>query len=247
MAEEAWLYDFGIRVKRMMDLNKNQHLQRKIHPISLRPLWESLCVFWVLGFFMAIALGVGASLDLDTQRIVSVAMEPLSIYSFGILSVVGFFCLIVCNMTVATTAAEMHASRWVKNVCLPITNSGLGAGAIIVGMSAGLAGGMICCSVVDPQAWTVAKVFAGIAVMVTAVLYPIVWMGRSMFDESDRERKISTLVGAAYCVALFATIWYLDAAAFWMFVLALVALSILCCLLFYVMKRKSSKRKISRL
>lgn len=204
-------------------------------------------MFGVLGFFMAMALGVGTSLDLDTQQIENIAMEPLSIYSFGILSVSGFLGLIVCNMTVATTAAEMHASWWVKKVCLPITNSGLGAGAIIVGMSAGLSVGMVCYTAVDPQAWMVAKVFAGIAVMVTATLYPIVWMGRSMFDESDRERKISTLVGAAYCVALLATLWYLDAAAFWIFVLALVVLSILCCLLFYVMKRKSSKRKISRL
>lgn len=212
---------------------------RKNNPISLRPLLENLCVFWVFGFFMALMLSVGTSLDFDTQRIVNVAMEPLSIYSFGILSVAGFFGLIVCNMTVATTAAEMRASGWVKNVCLPVTNSGLCAGAIIVGMSAGLSVGMLCYTAVDSQAWMVAKVFSGIAVMVIAALYPIVWIGRSMFDESDQERRISTLVGAVYCIALLGTLWYL--AAFGVLVLALVALSILFCLLFYLIKRRRSK------
>lgn len=229
-----------------MDLFVDRRNHRKNNPISLRPLLENLCVFLVFGFFMALMLSVGTSLDFDTQQIVSVAMEPLSIYSFGILSVAGFLGLVVCNMTVATTAAEMQASGWVKNVCLPVTNSGLCAGAIIVGMSAGLSVGMLCYTAVDPQAWMVAKVFSGIAVMVIAALYPIVWIGRSMFDESDQERKISTLVGAVYCIALLGTLWYLDAAAFGVFVLALVALSILCCLIFYLIKRKRSKIRIAK-
>ncbi|WP_143218671.1 hypothetical protein [Achromobacter xylosoxidans] len=212
-----------------------------LHPISLRPLIENICVFSVFGFVMAFVVGIGSSLAWDTGKMESMAMEPLSVYSFSILSVSGFLGLILANATVAKTAVEMHTSRWVRYLFLPVINAGLSTGAIIIGMASGLAAGMLAYTLIDPQAWMVAKVFIGIALLVLAILYPVTWLGRSMFDKSDQDRKISSWAGTAYCVTMSVALWCMSSVAFWTFVAIAVAMSILFCLIFKYLKRRVAR------
>lgn len=188
------------------------------HPIPIRNLLENFWVFAAYGIVIAIVLGSMSSFNLDVEKVQDVMMEPFSIYSFSILSLVGLLALCIANITTAKTGAQMRASWWVRNIWVPIANAGLSTGSIITGMLFGLGIGMFGYSYVEPEAFEVFKVLWAVAVYTLALLYPLVWMTRSLFDETKGQKKLSNYVGIFYCISLAIILWFVDKEKFWNFI-----------------------------
>ena len=196
------------------------------NPISLNALWNNFWVFTIYGLGLSLCIGLMSSLNLDLMGIEKILMEPLSIYAFSILSILGLLSLGIANLTVATTAAEMKRNPWVNLVWLPIANTGLSTGAIVMGMMLGVACGMTIYSLFDPEAIKIAQIMGVLSILIFSLMYPLVWMKRSMFDESVVERKITIYAGIIYCLFLGLTLWFVDKAAFFKTIGVLIIISL---------------------
>ena len=188
------------------------------NPISVATLVENIWVFTIYGFFVsiAIAIAVKSSFKSDLGDLEKVMMEPFSVYTFVILSIFGLFALGITNHTVAKSADQMKANWWVIKILLPIANSGLSAGAIASGMLLGIAIGMFIYSYWEPEAFLIVRIALPLALYILALLYAIVWAKRSMFDETQNDKKISFYAGIVYCVLLGIALWLVDPKGFFM-------------------------------
>lgn len=199
---------------------------KQTNPISLTALWHNFWVFLLYGLGSSLVTAAMSSFRLDLAGIEKIMMEPLSVYAFSILSIIGLFSLGIANVTVATTATQMKESPWVNRIWLPIANTGLATGAIVMGMMLGVAGGMGIYALFDPEAKKLAQIMLALSLYVLALLYPLVWMKRGMFDESVVEKKVTTYAGLIYCASLGVVFWLVDKAAFWKVIAGLILASV---------------------
>ena len=165
-------------------------------------------------------------LKIDLSKVELLMMEPLSFYAFTILSLVGLLGLGIINVTSSKTAEAMHSSTWVKCFWVPISNAGLSTGAIVMGMMFGLAIGLSPWAGTRSEVQNFVKLLFAMSGFVLALLYPLTWMKRSLFDLTKKEEKASVIAGGVYCVALGLAIWFIDQQVFWRFLCTMAVASL---------------------
>jgi hypothetical protein len=198
----------------------------RINPISVKGLWENCWVFALYGLFLGLAIGSMAILKVDLAKVESLMMEPLSFYVFSTLSLIGLLGLGIINLTTAKSAEAMYSSAWVMRFWVPIANTGLSTGAIVTGMMFGLAIGLLPWAFEDDDLQRLVQMLFAMSVLVFAILYPLTWMKRSLFDLTKKEENISVIAGVFYCFVLVIAFWFIDQQIFWGFLLFIAALSL---------------------
>ncbi|BBI98468.1 hypothetical protein FGKAn22_01610 [Ferrigenium kumadai] len=166
------------------------------------------------------------TLNFDLAKVETLMTEPLSFYSFSILSLAGLLGLGVINVTTAKSAEAMHSSGWVTKFWVPISNAGLSTGAIVMGMMFGLAIGLLPWAGTDVEVQKLVKLLFAMSAFVLALLYPLTWMKRSLFDLTKKEEKTSVVAGILYCLALAVAFWFIDQQVFWRFLLTVAVASL---------------------
>ena len=194
------------------------------NPISAINLWENFWVFSAYGIFIGAGTGVMSLFDMDLAWPRKLMLEPLSYYSFMLLSIVGLAGLAIINITTARTALEMHASRLVRRVFVPISNAGLCCGAIISGTMLGVALGLSPWFLYDQAAASIVRLSFLVAAYFIAVLVPLAMMKRSMFDLSKEDERVTSIVGAIYCIVVGVAYWQINQEIFWKVVLTVLLL-----------------------
>jgi len=208
-------------------------------PISNGVLWENTWVFYLYGLGVSFVASIFSYFEHDLSNIEKIMMEPIGIYAFSTLSLIGLLSLGIINITSAKSAAAMKIHKGVNVFCLPIANVGLATGAIILGMMAGLASGMWLYSVFNPEAINIAKIFTALSFFVVALLYPLVVMKRSMFDETIHEQRRTIKAGVAYCATVLGVIWLINEEIFWQFIITFFVISIGAGVAMQYMRRKN--------
>lgn len=178
-------------------------------------------------------------LRLDLSEVQSLMMEPLSFYAFSALSLVGFIGLGIINVTTLKTAEAMHSSAWVKRFWVPISNAGLSTGAIVMGMMFGLATGLLPWAGTTSEVQKLVKLLFAMSGFVFAVLYPLTWMERSLFDLTKKEEKASIIAGGIYCIAMALAFWFIDKQVFWHYLGIMVVISFV---IGFIIKKLAKKR-----
>ncbi|WP_212786108.1 hypothetical protein [Ferrigenium kumadai] len=198
----------------------------RANPISVRSLWENSWVFALYGLCLGLVIGGMETLNFDLAKVETLMTEPLSFYSFSILSLAGLLGLGVINVTTAKSAEAMHSSGWVTKFWVPISNAGLSTGAIVMGMMFGLAIGLLPWAGTDVEVQKLVKLLFAMSAFVLALLYPLTWMKRSLFDLTKKEEKTSVVAGILYCLALAVAFWFIDQQVFWRFLLTVAVASL---------------------
>ena len=198
----------------------------RANPISVRSLWENSWVFALYGLCLGLVIGGMEALNLDLAKFETLMTEPLSFYAFSTLSLIGLLGLGVINVTKAKSAEAMHSSAWVTRFWVPISNAGLSTGAIVMGMMFGLAFGLLPWAGADAEVQKLVKLLFAMSTFVLALLYPLTWMKRSLFDLTKQEEKTSVIAGILYCLALAVAFWFIDQQIFWHFLLTVAVASL---------------------
>jgi hypothetical protein len=169
-----------------------------------------------------------SNFDVYKDGMEKIFMEPISLYSFSTLSIIGVFSLQIANMTVAKTTNLMKTNPWVNRFWLPIANAGLGTGAIILGTMFGIASCMGLCSIVGvSEAKKLFSIFFMLALCMLAILYPLYWMLRTIYSETILEKKLTKYAGIFYCVFILLIYYFFDKALFFKTLGVLILISIL--------------------
>jgi len=208
------------------------------NPISIKSLWENSWVFTLYGLCLGLAIGGMETLKLDLSKAELLMMEPLSFYAFSILSLTGLVGLGIINVTTSKTAEAMHSSAWVKRFWVPISNAGLSTGAIVMGMMLGLAIGLSPWAGTNGEVQKLVKLLLAMSGFVLALLYPLTWMKRSLFDLTKKEEKASVIAGVAYCIALGSAFWFINQQIFWCFLGTVAAVSLVVGLIIMKLAKK---------
>ena len=164
---------------------------------------------------------------INLTNVEALMMEPLSFYSFSILSIFGLIGLCTANVTFAKTAEAMHRSKLVKLFFVPIANVGLCTGAIVMGMMFGLALGLLPFLKSDPAVLKMIKLLFLMSFFILAILYPLTWIKRSLFDLDKESEKKTTISGIVYCLVICLAFWEIDQQKFYYFITAMAGVGLL--------------------
>jgi hypothetical protein len=197
------------------------------NPISLTALWENCWVFTLYGIVLGLGAGGMSFLNADLTKVEALMMEPLSFYAFSALSLVGLTGLGLASATVAPNAQAMHNSVWVRKFWVPIANAGLCTGAIVMGMMLGLSIGLLPGALTSPAVWKVVRLLFAMAIFVLALLYPLIWFKRSLFDLTKEDERKSLVIGTLYCLVVGISFWYIDKDKFWWFIFVMGGCSVI--------------------
>jgi len=182
----------------------------RLDPIPTDPLVEVWAVFLVYGIVIGLATGVGMLLNRDAKIFETLISEPLSFYTFSFLSSLGFVGLFLYGIAWSKTPEKMHTSKVIRCALLPATNVGLSVGAAIVGMLLGLSVGMIWFVGFSSDLAKLVKLFLALAIYLAAVLWPMLWFQRMLFDITQKQEKttnaalVSYVIGVGIAFAIFA-------------------------------------------
>ena len=212
----------------------------RANPISLTALWENCWVFTLYG--VVLGLGAGGMLLLNTnlKKVEVLMMEPLSFYAFLALSLLGMIGLGLASVTFAPNAQAMHDSVWVRRFLVPIANAGLCTGAIVMGMMLGLSIGLLPSAHTSPAVWRLVRLLFATAIFVLALLYPLTWFNRSLFDLTKEDERKSIVTGILYCLVIGLSFWHIDKENFWWFITVMGAGSVVAG---WLIKRFNGKRR----
>lgn len=203
----------------------------RANPISLTVLWENCWVFTLYGSVLGLCASGMSFVNADLTKAEFLFMEPLSFYAFSALSLFGLIGLGVASVTFAPNAQAMYDSAWVRSFWVPIANAGLCTGAIVMGMmlglSIGLSIGLLLSAFKSPEVWRLVRVLFSMSIFVLALLYPLTWFKRSLFDLTKEDEHKSLATGMLYCVVLGLSFWHIDKDKFWSFIIVMGIVSVI--------------------
>ncbi|HBO1238827.1 TPA: hypothetical protein ACGJWA_005298 [Pseudomonas aeruginosa] len=193
----------------------------KYTPIPFKPLFNDLWVFFLYGLISSFFLGSYSSQSASLEDLQAIIFEPFSIRAFLIISTSGFLlvCLAACLLGLDEGRA---AANWaMRKLLVPISEVGLSAGFIILGMSAGIMAYFLIPGAALEGAREIVAVNARIAALVAFVVVPLYWMQRSLFATERRQRLLLTLIVLAYLALIHTALWFVEPLRFW--IVSLVA------------------------
>ncbi|RPA23505.1 hypothetical protein [Shewanella frigidimarina] len=217
-------------------------------PLDGLPLINDGWVFffygWIIASFMARYESVGASItDLE-----NLAMEPFSVGAFFSIASTGFLCVL---STVAfleykqgKSIDEIRNNFFLKRIFIPISEVGLSTGAIIIGMSCGIAFKFSSWAPLSEQS-DITKVTSSIALMVLMVYWPLFWQQRSILAKGKIENIKFNIIGVLYIIVCGGLIYTANVDLF--FIVATIAI-VLMALAYYLLvyKKLWSKPKANK-
>lgn len=115
-------------------LNDSEY--KSIFPI--RPLIENFWVFFLFGMPLGITGGAMAKLDMDTNTISQLMLEPISTGYFLIIHLFSATSIAACSIYAHKKGKDAIDCQIVCAFFLPIASNGLSIGAIIAGSMLGL-------------------------------------------------------------------------------------------------------------
>jgi hypothetical protein len=224
--------------------NTPQSALSSVNPISVRNLKENFFVFALYGLVLGICTGTMSDFGLELGVAEKLILEPFSIYTFSVLSIIGAALLLLANLTWAKTAQKMHDSCFVRKIFVPVSNAGLGSGAILMGMMVGLAIGL-CWWSSDPRVEAAIRMLLALAGYMLAVIYPLAMLMRSFFDVTKEDEQATNILGILYCIVLGVIFYEIDEEKFYWFLLvvALFAIAFVVAMKYF---GRSKKRTISQ-
>lgn len=187
-------------------------------PLDGWPLFNDAWVFFFYGWGVAALMNIydskGASLvDLD-----KLLFEPYSVGAFFIISTFGFILVLGSALFLEhrkkLTGNKLREVFILKRVFIPISEVGLSAGSIIIGMSLGVAwkfSGLVPLN--EQHSFT--KIGLAIALLVSFIYWPMFWQQRSILAVGKIENLKFNILGLAYIGICGFLLYIADVEKFW--------------------------------
>lgn len=211
-------HDVGAQLT--VDAPLSREIEGRDHPIPTLPLLQAFSIFTLYAAVASFVMGWQSSRNVDLSAVERVVLEPLSFVAFSTISLVGLLGLTLTYIFWAPSGSQMRNSRFVQCVLCPIANTGVTTGAIVLGAMVGTSIGLGLWTD-DPGAERIVQIMLALAAYTLALLWPLVWMMRSLFDETRRDEYLTSGFGFLYCAALLLTLWLVSREQFWVTVIAM--------------------------
>jgi len=149
--------------------------------IPIFPLVKDSVVFFIYGLAIGLLYSYYKLQQASTEYLLGMALEPISLLAFLSIASVGFIFVNARAITLKNDIDRMKRDWLMQIVALPVSNVGLSAGAICIGMSVGLGSAFIIFEALksgggeDPTALLLS------AVMVFLLLVPMIIAQKALF------------------------------------------------------------------
>ncbi|QUJ66653.1 hypothetical protein KDD30_10835 [Photobacterium sp. GJ3] len=184
-------------------------------PIPFKPLWNDFWVFSLYGFiasfFMALYIDNNASLE----NIESIVFEPFSVRAFFMISTSGFLLVAIRAMMLGMDAERASQCWLMRKFFVPISEVGLSAGFIIMGMSAGIMTYFFTFGAAVEGAWDLSVVNLKVFLLVAFIIIPVYWFQRRIFALARSETLLLTGIIVLYLLTTYLLLWVVDPTKFW--------------------------------
>lgn len=220
-------------------------MNQNYKPIDGLPLINDGWVFFIYGWIIASLMAryeeAGASLD----NLENLAMEPFSFGAFFGIAVTGFL-LVLATVSILEYKFK-KSTEYIRNffllkrVFIPISEVGLSTGAIIMGMSCGIAFKFSHWGAFQDQS-EITKTTLSIAIMIAFVYWPIFWQQRSILAIGKIENFKFNLIGLIY-IGSCGILIYLSNIKMFVFVSAFTAFFTAGAYYFMVFRKRKKQAK----
>jgi len=187
----------------------------KFKPIPFKPLFNDLWVFYLYGVIISYFLHTYASKNASLSDIETLMMEPFSIRAFMLIATSGFIFVTIMALFLGGDEKKVANNRFMQNFCVPISEVGLSAGFIVLGMSLGIMSYYFTLGSEIKGGFELAKANLKIAGMVIFITIPIYWAQRTMLATGKAENFILSTIAFCYIVAVYVILWYSSPTMFW--------------------------------
>lgn len=208
-------------------------VMKKKQPLDGQALFNDGWVFFAYGLFLGILFrGSGSSED-KLNFYLGLLLEPFSYRAFIIITLIGWALVMGAVIICKNRRIKINDNKFLQYFCIPISEVGLSAGAIIIGTSLGVG-----LSHISIAAWAeqsqIARSALGLAFMVFGIQFLLYWQQRNAIEELGVNNLLINIIGFSYVVLFFVLLFFADRQAmtyslyFTGVITFLAAISILC-------------------
>ncbi len=170
-------------------------------PIDGLPLFNDGWVFFIYGWVIAAVMARYENVGASIESVEKLAMEPFSVGAFFAIASTGFvlvlFTVAIMEFKFKKSTEEIREFFLLKRVFIPISEVGLSAGAIIMGMSFGIAFKFSTYAPLGEQT-EITKTMLKISLLILMIYWPIFWQQRSILAVGKIENLKFNIIGVVY-------------------------------------------------
>jgi len=170
--------------------------------IPILPLVKDCIVFFGYGLIIGLLYSYYKFQHASTEYLLGLALEPISLLAFLSIASVGFILVNVRAIILKNDIEEMKRDRFMQIVALPISNVGLSAGAICIGMSVGLGSAFSIFEAFKSGAGEDSTSLFLSAMMVFLFLLPMIIMQKGLFAVTRFSKALLDICGLTYAVVV---------------------------------------------
>lgn len=183
--------------------------------IPFKPLFNDMWVFFIYGFIAALFIEVYVSKNASLDDIEAVIFEPFSIRAFLLISSTGFFLVALRSFILGMDEEKASNCKWMNRFFVPISEVGLSAGFIIMGMSLGIMTYFITFGANVEGAHDFALLNLKIVMLIAFIIVPVYCIQRTMFATNKIEKIALPLIMFTYIASVCSLQWFADPKDFW--------------------------------
>ena len=216
----------------------------KHKPIDGLPLFNDGWVFFIYGWVIATVMARYENLGASIESIEKLAMEPFSVGTFFAIATTGFILVLstvaFLEFKMKWTTERIREFFLLKRIFIPISEVGLSTGAIIMGMSMGIAFKFAVYAPLTEQA-DITKVTLKISLLILMIYLPMFWQQRSILSLGKIENLKFNLLGVGYIIVCGVLIFL---ASFKLFITVATFTAVLTSFAYYKMVYKKANKQI---
>ncbi len=191
-------------------------------PLQFPPLIKDAWVFCLYGVVVSAFMDVYDRKGASLEGIKSFMLEPFSIKAFFSITFIGFILVTLVSIILGMDEVKARKSKFMRYFCVPISEVGMSAGFIVIGMSSGISAYFHLFGNGDVDA-NMAGVNLKLSLMVLFIIIPIYFQQRSLFLVDKKESFVLSLIMTLYVVIVYGAILYSDPEHFfWLSVFTIV-------------------------
>lgn len=181
----------------------------KKQPLDGQALFNDGWVFFAYGLILGILFRVSGSSDDQLNFYLGLLLEPFSYRAFIIITLIGWALVMGAVLISNKRKISINDNKFLQHFCIPISEVGLSAGAIIIGTSLGLGLSHISIAV-WPEQSQIARSALGLSFMVFGIQFLLFWQQRNAIEELGVDNLLINIIGFLYAVLFFVLLFFAD-------------------------------------
>lgn len=181
----------------------------KKQPLDGQALFNDGWVFFIYGLILGTLLRASGSSGDKLNFFLELLLEPFSYRAFIIITLIGWALVMMTVLICNIRNIKITDNKFLKYFCIPVSEVGLSAGAIIIGTSLGI--GLSHVSIVGwSEQLQIVRSALGISLMVFGIQFLLFWQQRSAIKELGINNLLVNVIGFIYAAVFFVLLFFTD-------------------------------------